>query len=924
LFFDEAEKAKREYDNKSWWQKLKDKANQSLTKVGPLYAGVIVDAAPSAAPSAGGASEAPEISPSAAPTPLSVPSPPNTVVAREKIIAQLPIDTIEAQEKSGGDIIEEAVPQDIKIPPAIIEETVPDRAKMPSPSPIPAPFVVVSGGGSNPSPMSSPSPVATSTATSTPDTTAPETMITVKPESIASTTTAIFEFNSSESDSTFSCQLDNASSTDCSSPQEYINLAEGSHAFKVGAADAAGNRNATSTEYSWRIDFAPEATIDLSGYDLMNIDFTVNWSSSSTDIGYYDVQYKIGEQGAWQSWAMATITTSKSFQSNLDNIVYYFRARAVDSAGQASVWQEIQAPVSIKPIIFNEIMYDPNPGSDSYYEYVELYNRSPIAIDLANWKFVSDGREHVVIADTIHNGSSTVIASGGFALLADRTESTSTPSIYDGAYYAIPSSDQAHLRLTLNGAASLSLTNLSNDLILKNAAGSIVDRVNYSNSWRSTNDNGNSLERINYNSVYSDFILAWGTSAAGGTPNAQNDALNVSAGSMVRDNTIISKNTVWGKAGSPYVLYSSNEASPMVSAGATLTIEPGATIKPLSATLYSLYVKGAVKAVGTSGNPILFTSNSVAPQAGDWGTGLYFAPDSLNSELSFVTFEYGGYRSPFNNNFPAVAVNGAKVDINNCIFRNIQGRGLELTGSDLTLSDSQFLDNDTALYLTGSSAPIVKNNTFRNSANTGTAIRIENQNRPAIESNDISGFQFAVWLESAYPVFSGNNLVNNSFNGVNVSERTVLSKNTTWQREIVYILRSDIGTQYPTVTASSTLTIEPGAVIKAACPFYPSLKIDGTLVADGQSSSTLITFTSFMDDSSGGDTNNDGLASEPNLAMGEWRNIIFAGGSQATLKFIKFKYGGYSRDTTSYLYYNGPILDIKDGATVTQENVTVE
>ena len=926
LFFDEAENAKKEYENKSWLQKLRDNANQLLSGFTgiSLSAGIGTDIAPS--PTAAGQAaedEAPEVAPLATPTPATVPLPSNTIVAREKIIAQLPADAVVAQEKTGGEIIEEEVPQDSVVPPEIIEEITPGQVNLPASGP----SVFTSGGGApmpSPSLSPSPSPTATSTATSTPDTTPPETTIIIKPESLASSTAAIFEFSSSENDSTFSCQLDNASSTDCSSPQEYSDLSEGNHIFKVIATDAAGNSNATSTEYSWIIDLAPEILISLADYNLMNIDFTVNWSSSSTDVSYYDAQYKIGEQGIWQDWAMATTTTSKHFRADYDNVAYFFRVHAIDSANQVSNWQEIQALISQKPIIFNEIMYDPGPGSDDYYEYVEIYNRSSISINLKDWKLSCGGSEHLLSADTIHDGVSTILPPGGFALIVDKVTSTTTRSIYDGSYYNVPDYSDTKLRLSID-SAQMGLNNNGMALTLKDEGGVIIDQVSYSGGWYAV-EAGESLERVNYNNVYSDFVMAWNVSSPGGTPNAANSVMNLLAGSPIKDSTLISQNTIWTKTGSPYILYASNNgASPTVDVGSALTIEPGATVELLSKNYNSLYVKGTLKAVGTNDEPIFFTSGAETPQAGDWGTGIYFAPESLDSELSYVTFEYGGYRSPFNDNYPAVVVDGAKIEINNCFFNNIHGRGLALMDSDSLVMDSRFLNNgDAALYISGSSTPIIKSNDFQNPGNLGSGIRIVNQAKPRVESNDISGFLHAVWLESSYPNFSGNALSNNHFNGVSVSERAVFSKDTTWQQGIVYILRSDAGFQYPKVAVGAVLTIEPGAIIKPVYTLYTALEIDGTLIADGQASSTLINFTSFKDDSLGGDTNNDGSVSEPNPDTGEWKNIIFADGSQAILKFVKFSYGGYNRDTTSYLYYRGPVLVIDEGAAVTQENVTIE
>ena len=60
----------------------------------------------------------------------------------------------------------------------------------------------------------------------------------------------------------------------------------------------------------------------------------------------------------------------------------------------------------------------------------------------------------------------------------------------------------------------------------------------------------------------------------------------------------------------------------LVKDGATLTIEPGVTVKALAGgtDVYILVEKGGkIIADGTAANPIVFTSNATSPQAGDWG-----------------------------------------------------------------------------------------------------------------------------------------------------------------------------------------------------------------------------------------------------------------------------------------------------------------
>jgi len=697
-------------------------------------------------------------------------------------------------------------------------------------------------------------------------------------------------------------------------------LEAGAHIFKVSAIDASGNEDITPAEYSWNIDLPPEVNVDLVNYSLTEFNFSVAWNSSSTDVSYFDVQYKVGAVADWQDWAMATTSISKSFEANFDNVIFYFRVRATDLNGFQSSWQEAEAPISQRPIIFNEIMYDPNPGADSYYEYVEIYNRAPVAINLDGWQYVVNGNSHVLSADIIHDGADTILASGGYALITDKTTSTSTPSVYDGLYYAPPLSGEKSLRLKIDDA-SLDLNNSGSvNLTLKNADSAVIDEVNYVNAWGAQN-NGRSLERINYFNIYSDNQLAWQESADGGTPNAQNSALDLNTGTLVPDNTKIIRDAIWPKEGSPFLLFSNSGAYPTVKAGVKLIIEPGVIIKPQNKYYYSLYVEGILWAQGTETEKILFTSKEEVPLPGDWGTAIYFDSQSAGSRLSYVTFEYGGFELPWPNpGLPAVVVNGAAVDFDYCIFSNSQTYALELTSSGSAINHSQFNGTSSvAVYVSGAGSPEINSNIFQSSGYQNIGLKIDNGAAPNVGSNTFTGFYQPIWLQSAYPAFSGNTVTDNSFNGVYVDDQTVISQDAVWNDNLTYLLESNAG-QFPLVATSTTLTIEPGATIKPLNKFYTALKIEGKLLADGNSSSTLINFTSFKDDSVGGDANNDVASSTPDAILGDWQNIIFAPGSESVLRYVGFQYGGYEiggrdKDKT---------LEIEIGAMITRESVVVE
>lgn len=89
------------------------------------------------------------------------------------------------------------------------------------------------------------------------DTTPPETTLGDKPASLTNSDSATFTFSSSESGSTFMCNLDNVG-FNCASPQTVpwwsSFLIDGSHTFQVYATDAAGNTDPSGPTHTWTVD----------------------------------------------------------------------------------------------------------------------------------------------------------------------------------------------------------------------------------------------------------------------------------------------------------------------------------------------------------------------------------------------------------------------------------------------------------------------------------------------------------------------------------------------------------------------------------------------------------------------------------------------------------------------------------------------
>lgn len=132
---------------------------------------------------------------------------------------------------------------------------------------------------------------------------------------------------------------------------------------------------------------------------------------------------------------------------------------------------------------------------------------------------------------------------------------------------------------------------------------------------------------------------------------------------------------------------------------------------------------------------------------------------------------------------------------------------------------------------------------------------------------------------------------NKDDNNNNTCDRTVveittdISTPTIWEDCHVYVISVN------QISVSSTLTIQPGAIVKFKDNVYDNaiqVSNSGRILAEGTAAKPVV-FTSYKDDAHGGDTNGDGTASTP--ARGDWGGIIINSNS-CNFKYCTFMYGG--------------------------------
>lgn len=141
----------------------------------------------------------------------------------------------------------------------------------------------------------------------------------------------------------------------------------------------------------------------------------------------------------------------------------------------------------------------------------------------------------------------------------------------------------------------------------------------------------------------------------------------------------ISTNTTWTLIGSPYIVV----GDVVVETDVFLTIEPGVVVKFTSGT--DLIIDGALVAQGNSLQRITFTSDSITPEPGDWGT-IRFRDTSIDEAcvIDWAIIEYANR---------GVTLDYSSPKISNSVLRyNVDGIYSE-SGGIARILDSSIFNN---------------------------------------------------------------------------------------------------------------------------------------------------------------------------------------------------------------------------------------
>lgn len=336
----------------------------------------------------------------------------------------------------------------------------------------------------------------------------------------------------------------------------------------------------------------------------------------------------------------------------------------------------------------------------------------------------------------------------------------------------------------------------------------------------------------------------------------------------------ISTDTTWTLAGSPYIVTSNIfvQGTDGVDSVTTLTIEAGVTIK-FNANQYlkighTSGSPGALMAIGTSANPIVFTSNAQTPAAGDWGSIQFYTTAVPSSKLEHCQVEYAG--SSMN---CSIYLFNASPTLNYTTIENSSKYDLYYYGTvGGTVSSCTF--NSGISYFPTNATVAFSNNTFNH-----------NSSYPTVTvANNVHG------------LVNGSNTYNDPQTAyIEVSTGDV-TKDAIWTSAVALHFVGHLavqGTDGP--DSLTTLTLEPGAKLKFNTGKYMRVGYysgnPGALIAQGTAAEPVI-FTS----------------NKPSPAPGDWGSIHFyaTADPSSTLEHCRLEYAGASMNGSIYIYNAAP------------------
>jgi hypothetical protein len=206
----------------------------------------------------------------------------------------------------------------------------------------------------------------------------------------------------------------------------------------------------------------------------------------------------------------------------------------------------------------------------------------------------------------------------------------------------------------------------------------------------------------------------------------------------------------------------------IIPSGDTWNLQPGVTLSFTSGS--SLIVNGILNAVGTSSQPITFTSIS-GTTAGSWGSIVLSGSGAAGSTLSYVNMQYGTNIQ---------ATNTSNISVSNCTFSN-NNNAITFTGSTGTVSYCNVSAGSTSGIIIQNSSTVTCNyNTVKTSVN---GIEYTGGSYGNIGRNDIAycsskgisvGSSSAPMFRNVPYAYDRNNRITNCGTGIHISSTNSL------------------------------------------------------------------------------------------------------------------------------------------------------
>ena len=239
------------------------------------------------------------------------------------------------------------------------------------------------------------------TFTWTIDTKPPDTILTKTPPTLTNNPNADFEFACDSGVCEFQCQLDSSGWQDCSSPQSFLSLPDGTHVFEVRSIDLAGNIDPTPASFTWTIDTTPPDTFITNQPPSLTNATGAIFEFSCTDASL-PCTFECQLDGAGWNSCSSGIT-----YSSLSDGIHNFEVRASDAAGNIDPTPaSFNWAIDTTPPDTTISAHPPNPNFSTAASFSFICNESSCIfecnLDSAGWSGCSSPQNYCGLSGGSH------------------------------------------------------------------------------------------------------------------------------------------------------------------------------------------------------------------------------------------------------------------------------------------------------------------------------------------------------------------------------------------------------------------------------------------------------------------------------------------------------------------------------------------